>query len=87
MVVVDVRGTVSIHTEECLTDTVKNINAFVICWIGLCNHVCLTHLTLTLVQMMYSISSENGFWKVKELVRIQINSLDLVRNRNITDRT
>lgn len=48
---------------------------------------CVTHLTLTLVQMIYSISSENGFWKVKELVLIQIHSLDLERNRNITDRT
>lgn len=48
---------------------------------------CITHLTLTLVQMIYSISSENGFWKVKELVLIQIHSLDLERNRNITDRT
>ena len=46
-----------------------------------------THLTLTLVQMIYSISSEKGFWKVKELVLIQIHSLDLERNRNITDRT
>lgn len=46
-----------------------------------------THLTLTLVQMIYSISSENGFWKVKELVRIQIQSLDLERNRYMTERT
>ncbi|TNN80977.1 hypothetical protein EYF80_008633 [Liparis tanakae] len=37
--------------------------------------------------MIYSISSEKGFWKVKELVLIQIHSLDLERNRNITDRT
>lgn len=37
--------------------------------------------------MIYSISSENGFWKVKELVLIQIHSLDLERNRNITDKT
>lgn len=47
----------------------------------------MTHLTLTLVQIIYSISSENGFWKVKELVLIQTHSLDLERNRNITDRT
>lgn len=46
-----------------------------------------THLTLTLVQMIYSISSENGFWKVKELVLIQIHSLDLERNRYMTERT
>ncbi|MGH0186262.1 UNVERIFIED_CONTAM: hypothetical protein FKN15_020784 [Acipenser sinensis] len=37
--------------------------------------------------MMYSISSEKGFWKVKELVLIQTHSLLLDRNRNITDRT
>lgn len=47
----------------------------------------LTHLTLTLVQMIYSISSEKGFWKVKELVRIQIQSLDFERNRYMTERT
>lgn len=46
-----------------------------------------THFTLALVQMMYSISSEKGFWKVKELVLIQIHSRDLEWNRNITDRT
>lgn len=46
-----------------------------------------THLTLTLVQIIYSISSENGFWKVKELVLIQIHSLDLERNRYMTERT
>lgn len=46
-----------------------------------------THLTLTLVQMIYSISSENGFWKVKELVLIQIQSLDLERKRYMTERT
>lgn len=46
-----------------------------------------THLTLTLVQMIYSISSENGFWKVKELVLIQSHSLDLERNRYMTERT
>lgn len=46
-----------------------------------------THLTLTLVQMIYSISSENGFWKVNELVLIQIHSLDLERNRYMTERT
>lgn len=33
------------------------------------------------------MASEKGFWKVKELVLIQIHSLDLERNRNITDRT
>lgn len=47
----------------------------------------MTHLTLTLVQMIYSISSENGFWKVKELVLIQIHSLDFERNRYMTERT
>ena len=46
-----------------------------------------THLTLALVQIMYSISSEKGFWKVNELVLIKIHSLDLERNRNITDST
>lgn len=46
-----------------------------------------THLTLTLVQMMYSISSEKGFWKVKELVLIQSHSLDLERNRYMTEST
>ena len=46
-----------------------------------------THLTLVLVQMMYSISSEYGFWKVKLLVRINIHSRFFMRNRYITDRT
>lgn len=46
-----------------------------------------TYFTLVLVQMMYSISSEYGFWKVKELVRIQSHSRFLDRKRNMTDRT
>lgn len=46
-----------------------------------------TYLTLALVQMMYSISSEKGFWKVKELVLIQSQSLVLDRKRNMTDST
>lgn len=46
-----------------------------------------TNLTLALVQMMYSISSEKGFWKVNELVLIKIHSRDLERNRNITEST
>lgn len=52
----------------------------------LCVCVC-AHLTLVLVQMMYSISSEYGFWKVNELVRIRIHSPALVQKRNITERT
>lgn len=46
-----------------------------------------TYLTLVLVQMMYSISSEYGFWKVKLLVRINTHSRFLVRNRYMTDST
>lgn len=46
-----------------------------------------TYFTLVLVQMMYSISSEYGFWKVKELVRIQSHSRFLDRKRNMTDKT
>lgn len=62
-------------------------SCYVISSIGKISLERVTHLTLTLVQMIYSISSENGFWKVKELVLIQIHSRDLERNRNITDRT
>lgn len=60
-------------TNNCYRSTEDDVNA--------------THFTLTLVQMIYSISSEKGFWNVKELVLIQIHSLTLERNRNITDRT
>lgn len=44
-------------------------------------------MTLVLVQMTYSISSEYGFWKVKLLVRISSHSRLLVRNRYMTDST
>lgn len=46
-----------------------------------------THLMLVLVQMMYSISSEYGFWKVKLLVRISNHSLFFIRKRYMTERT
>lgn len=62
-------------------------SCYIISAIGKIRLESVTHLTLTLVHMIYSISSENGFWNVKELVLIQIHSLDLARNRNITDRT
>lgn len=42
---------------------------------------------LVLVQMMYSISSEYGFWKVKLLVRISNHSLFFIRKRYMTERT
>lgn len=44
-------------------------------------------MTLVLVQMTYSISSEYGFWKVKLLVRISSHSRLFVRNRYMTDST
>lgn len=44
-------------------------------------------MTLVLVQMTYSISSEYGFWKVKLLLRISTHSRFLVRSRYMTDST
>ncbi|KAJ8371945.1 hypothetical protein AAFF_G00298570 [Aldrovandia affinis] len=38
------------------------------------------------MEMMYSISSENGFWKVKLLVLISIQSRFFIRNQYITER-